>query len=135
MSTPMTTGCPVWCDNGEHCGGQHSSVPNRYIAATGSNAEQHETGTGVVLPSLGFAPRWTESFGGGRQVVIHDPESDTEYVFELYEAFELLRSLLDTYITASAGVHHPGAGLGGAEAFFRSVETLRAGIYRKDTGA
>lgn len=132
MSTPMTTGCPAWCDNGERCDGQHSSVPNRHIAATGSNAQPSDTGTGVAIPSLGLAPRWSESFGGGRQVVIHEPESDSEYVFELNEAFELLQDLLDAYIAASEGVHHPGAGLGGAEAFFRSIETLRASIYRKE---
>lgn len=133
MSTPMATGCcPAWCGNGERCGGQHNQAIDRYVAATGSDPVPAVEG--MILPSLGVGARWAESFGGGRQVVVHDPESDNEYVFELYGAFRLLQELLDAYVAASAGVHHPGAGLGGAEAFFRSIETLRAGIYRKDTG-
>lgn len=126
-----TSACPPWCNNGDSCDGQHNQAPLCYIAATGSDPKPSDSGMGVTLPSLGIGARWPESFGGGRKVVVHDPETDAEYVFELYEAFRLLQELLDAYVMSSEGVNHPAAGFGGAEDFFRSVETLRASIYRK----
>lgn len=102
MTTTLST-CPDWCNLDRHSEeGEHWRFvdPMDHIPADRSRARSGHAKEFPSIPLIGANLRWYANSGGGVEVLLHEHEADTEWVFSPYGAFELLTHILDAYVAA-----------------------------------
>ncbi len=120
-----TTPCPSWCIQ-PNCRGEHCAQPAKPVIATRSQPVTDDYGR-KVLPSLSVAMDWSEGWGAGIAVSLHDQSSDTEYRFELHETMQLITDLLDAYVTATRGIKYLPGGAAGLRKLTTALQYMEVG--------